>query len=57
MATAKENAEFTDKIIGDCLLEEAIDWIRTHMMPEEIYGKESEIELEKWAQRNGWEQA
>ena len=52
MTTPTQDREFIRQIFPDTLLEEAIEWIRGNLNPEEVF---SERDLEVWAENNGFE--
>jgi len=52
MTTSKEDRDFIESVISQSLLEEAIDWIASHMSPEEVF---PDSDLELWAKDNGFE--
>ncbi len=49
--SASQDASFLSEVISNTLLEEAIDWIRSNMEPDEVF---EEDELREWAQNNGF---
>ena len=51
LATANENSKFTDAVIGNYPLDDAIDWISSNMSPDEVF---SEKDLGEWATENGF---
>jgi len=53
MATsASQDAAFLSTVISNALLEEAIDWIKSNLNPEDVF---DEKDLEFWAYENGFE--
>lgn len=46
MATHSENVDFMRSIMSSCLLDDAIDWIRGNLHPDEVF---YEPELKEWA--------
>lgn len=50
MATYKENNEFAQSVLPNNLLDDAIEWIRSNMRPEEIFSHEDLLE---WANEQG----
>lgn len=51
MTTYTQDKKFINEVIGDSLLEDAIDWISHNLSPEEVF---EEAELENWARQNGF---
>lgn len=49
MAGYKENEDFTKSILSFAPLDDAIEWVRTNMNPEEVFDKR---ELIEWAKTN-----
>lgn len=67
--TAKQDREFVESVISTSLLEESIDWIKSNLSPEEVYGEKELLEwarnfdpedvfkedsLASWAESNGY---
>ena len=53
MATShKQDCAFRDEAIGTEILENAIDWIRNNLDPEDVFDNE---QLAIWADENGYE--
>jgi hypothetical protein len=48
---AHSNNEFTKELISSTPLDTAVEWIRDHMHPEDIF---DEDELADWAKENGY---
>jgi hypothetical protein len=46
MTTTIQDRQFINAVIGKSLLEEAIQWIRDNMEPEDVFSQE---QLEDWA--------
>lgn len=53
MASSSANKEFTEAVITipNYPLDEAIDWIKAHMSPDDVFDQR---QLEEWAERNGY---
>lgn len=51
MTTTSQDRSFRDELIANDLLEQAIDWIKNNMEPEEVF---TEQQLEKWAENNNY---
>ena len=51
MASAKQNKEFTDRLLPNYPLDEAMERIKANLDPEEVFDKK---ELEEWAVNNGF---
>lgn len=51
MATVSENRDFVSMVIGDSLLDEAIDYIQSNLDPEDVF---ESSDLEYWAERNDY---
>lgn len=52
MPSTKDNEKFRDSLfIGKSLLDDALDWIRENMQPDEVFG---DNELSEWAEENGF---
>ena len=41
MATAKQNTEFTSAVLTTYPLDDAIEWISSHMNPEEVFDEKA----------------
>ena len=50
--TRLQEQKFIDAIMCSSPLDEAIEWIKDHMSPEDVF---DESELSEWAHKNGWE--
>ena len=51
MATAKQNAEFTNDIVVQYPLDAAIEWIKSNMEPGDVF---TEDQLTDWANSAGY---
>jgi hypothetical protein len=52
MPSRKENEKFTESLFsGTSLLEDAIDWIRDNMKPDQVFEAK---DLQGWAEDNGY---
>lgn len=51
MASTRDNDSFRDDIISRYPLDDAIVWIRTNMMPEDVF---DEADLVAWSEENGF---
>lgn len=51
MISTRERKGFTEYVIGDDLLSEAISWIQSNLEPEDVFGEDV---LEEWALSNGF---
>ena len=51
MASYKENKQFLSSVINENLLDEAINWIKSNMNPDDVF---DEDQLEEWAKDNGF---
>jgi hypothetical protein len=51
MTSRRQDTEFLEATVGDCLLEKAIEWIGKNMQPSEVF---SESDLNDWAADNGF---
>jgi hypothetical protein len=49
--TTRQQQEFIRSITAASLLEDAIEWIKSHLNPEEVFGEQA---LAEWAEENGW---
>ena len=49
MASAQQNRDFTTAVVSQYPLDEAIDWIRSNMEPEDVFEPET---LLAWAKEN-----
>jgi len=49
--SAKQNQEFASVILPNYPLDEAVEWIRSNMEPDDVF---TEDKLEAWAERNGY---
>jgi hypothetical protein len=49
--TYLQDKEFLNAVIGDSILEPAIEWIASNMDPEEVF---DDRKLETWAENNGY---
>lgn len=67
--TSTQDTNFLNSVIGNGLLESAIDWIKDNIDPQEVFGEKellswasnyspeevfSESTLETWAESNGY---
>lgn len=46
-----QETDFINNVIGRGILDEAVDWVKSNLEPDEVYDKE---ELEEWAENNGF---
>lgn len=53
MATNSENESFAKTILSQYPLDEAIEWIKKNLSPEDVF---NEKELAEWAKNNGYEE-
>lgn len=51
MASYNERKKFISDLMPDDLLDEAIDWIKSNMSPDDVFDKS---QLEEWAKDNGF---
>ena len=51
MTTASQDRQFITEVVGTRLLEEAIDWIKSNLEPEDVFPRE---DLERWATTNDY---
>ena len=51
MATAEQNKKFTGSLLVQWPLDEAIDWIKVNLSPEDVF---DEDELSEWATDRGF---
>lgn len=51
MSTVDQNRSFTEAIMQNWPLDEAIRWINDNLAPDEVF---DERILEGWAENNGW---
>lgn len=51
MVSTRDGKDFISGVIGDNLLDDAIDWISSHLEPDDIF---DEYSLGEWAERNGY---
>jgi len=51
VTTKREDREFSESIIPDTLLELSLDWISSHMKPEDVF---DEKDLADWAIGQGY---
>jgi len=49
MASYKQEQDFINNIISSDLLENAIDWIKNNLSPDDVF---SQKDLESWAEDN-----
>lgn len=49
--STRQDNDFLDAVISKCLLEEAIDWIKSNLDPDEVFDDDS---LHDWANENGY---
>ncbi len=49
--TYQENRDFCEEIASPSALPDAIDWISTHLGPEDVFSEEA---LGLWAEETGW---
>ena len=52
--TVRQNSEFVSAVISSFLLEDAIEWIKSNLNPEDVFDEKS---LATWAEENGYETA
>lgn len=52
MSSYTQDKDFISSIIGTDLLENAIEWIRNNMNPEDVF---TETDLKNWAENNDYE--
>ena len=50
--TARQDSEFVSAVISPSLLEDAIDWIKSNLNPEDVFDEKS---LDTWAEESGYE--
>lgn len=46
-----DNKNFVDSVLGSNVLEDAVEWIKNNLSPEEVF---SEDDLIQWALENGF---
>jgi hypothetical protein len=51
MTTASQDRQFLTEVVGTRLLEEAIDWIKNNLEPEDVFSDEK---LHQWATNNDY---
>lgn len=51
MTSTNQDKEFRDALVSTRMLEEAIDWIRSNLEPDDVFTQNS---LEAWAENNGY---
>jgi len=51
MPTAKQDYDFINYIIPKSILDEALDWMRANLSPEDVF---STSDLERWAESEGY---
>lgn len=51
MTTDRQDKEFISNVISKTLLEDAIEWIKSNMTPEDVFNAS---ELSDWAESNGF---
>ena len=51
MTTVRQDSEFKDAIVPSSLLEEAIEWIKSNMEPEDVFNDD---DLKTWAEDSGY---
>lgn len=51
MTTDRQDKEFISNVISKTLLEDAIEWIKSNMTPEDVF---EASELSDWATSNGF---
>lgn len=51
MASLTNNRKFINDVVPKYLLDDAIDWIKINLKPEDVFGEE---ELENWAIKNSF---
>jgi hypothetical protein len=51
MTTDRQDKEFIANVISRTLLEDAIEWIKSNMTPEDVFDSS---ELSDWAESNGY---
>jgi hypothetical protein len=44
--SSRQDSDFINAVVSETLLEEAIDWIQSHMSPEDVF---SDTDLDDWA--------
>ena len=49
--TTRQDADFNESVISRSLLEESIEWISSHLSPEDVF---SDSDLVCWATENGY---
>lgn len=54
MTTAIEDSKFKEEVIADSLLEDAIQWIKCNLSPDEVF--DADI-LSQWAKDSGFKEA
>ena len=52
--TVRQDSEFLAAVVSSSMLEDAIDWIKSNMNPEDVF---EEKDLATWAEENGYENA
>jgi hypothetical protein len=50
--TTKQDQNFVDEVVGNSLLEKAIQWIKENMEPEDVFDAKV---LQEWAENAGAE--
>jgi hypothetical protein len=50
--TSAQDKNFLHDVVGTRLLEDAIDWIKNNMEPEDVFTRE---QLDSWAEDNDYE--
>lgn len=51
MTTSRQDKDFVENVISKTLLEDAIEWIKNNMTPEDVFNVS---ELADWAESNGY---
>jgi len=51
MTTASQDRRFLDEVVGSRLLEEAIDWIKNNLEPDDVFSRD---DLARWAINNDY---
>jgi len=51
MTTQKQDSDFIGSVIDQYLLENSIEWIKSNMLPEDVFDEDL---LDDWAQENDY---
>lgn len=51
VASSQENKQFNQDVLPQWLLDDAVDWIKSNMNPDDVFDSR---ELEIWAEENGF---